>query len=73
VPQTLQCSECGRTANFVTFHEPDHYEYNCMACRSNHVLTLAQINALESNRFHKVPVVVVPPIIVNAKSLHPMK
>lgn len=73
VPQTLQCSECGRTAKFVAFHEPDHYQYNCTACRSNRVVTLAQINALESTRFHKMPRVVAPPIITNMKSVHHMK
>lgn len=73
VPQTLQCSECGRTAQFVAFHEPDHYEYSCNGCGSNRVVTLAQINALESSRFHKTSGVIAPSIITSTKPVHHMK
>jgi DNA-directed RNA polymerase subunit RPC12/RpoP len=73
VPQNLPCSQCGRTAKFVGLQEPDHYEYNCTACRSKLVMTLTQINALESNRFHRNGGVIVPPIITNTKSAHHMK
>ncbi len=58
VPQQLQCADCGRTSKFVEFHSPDRYEYNCSVCGSTKLLTLSQINAMESNRFHRGPVLV---------------
>lgn len=71
VPQTLQCTECGRISGFVAFHEPDHYAYSCMTCKATNLLTLSQINAVESSRFHKLPSVL-PPIISN-RAAHHMK
>lgn len=63
VPRTLQCAACGRTAKFVDFHQPDHYEYGCSFCATTKLLTLQEINQLEANRFHRVPAATVPPII----------
>jgi DNA-directed RNA polymerase subunit RPC12/RpoP len=69
VPQTLPCSDCGRTSKFVDFYEPDHYEYKCNSCGSK-LLTLSQINAVEARRWHKLPAAV-PAIIT--KAVHPAK
>jgi hypothetical protein len=63
VPQTLACFDCGRTLNFVGFQEPDHYQYTCPACRATQVLSLAQINATEAHRFHRLPNTTAQPII----------
>lgn len=69
VPQNLQCPDCGRTSKFVTFVKPDHYEYSCPSCHNSQLLTLAQINNVESKRFHRVPTAAIPPIIT-AKAPH---
>ena len=71
VPQTLPCSNCGRTASYLALHEPEQYEYACASCGSTRLLTLTQINMLESNRFHKMPVAA-PPIITR-KPTHSAK
>jgi hypothetical protein len=68
VPQSLPCPDCGRISTFVSFVEPDHYQYECSGCRKTKLLTLAQINATESHRFHKLPAAVVPPIISSGMS-----
>jgi hypothetical protein len=72
VPQNLACTDCGRTSKFVAFHQPDRYEYNCSGCKATKLLTLSQINAVESSRFHRMPAAVVPPIIT-FKAAHSMK
>jgi hypothetical protein len=68
VPQTLQCADCRRAAKFVGFVKPDRYEYRCTSCQSTTLLTLNEINELESSRFHKLPVNI--PAIITAKATH---
>jgi len=68
VPHSLQCADCRRTAKFIGFVEPDHYEYRCTACQSTTLLTLDQINELESSRFHRLPGNM--PAIITAKATH---
>lgn len=71
VPQTLTCSECARTSKFVSFVRPDQYRYSCSFCGATRLLTLSQINAIESSRFHKLPASVPP--IITAKVVHSAK
>jgi hypothetical protein len=66
VPQTLRCSQCGRTSHFNDLRQPDHYEYTCNACHGTKLFTLSEINALEAVRFHKVPSGVSNIISINA-------
>jgi hypothetical protein len=71
VPQTLPCTDCGRTSRFIALHQPDHYEYSCTACHTTKMLTLSQINEMESSRFHKLPAAMLP--ITSGKFTHQMK
>ena len=71
VPQTLQCSECNRTAEFAAFRRPDQYEYSCPACGAKKLLSLTQINTLESSRFRKLPINVPPLITAKRMDLKP--
>jgi len=67
VPKSLQCSECNRIASFVTYHLSEQYEYHCANCGATKMLTLSQINAIESNRLRKVPLAV-PPVISDIRA-----
>ena len=66
VPKSLLCSECNRTCNFVAYHQPEQYEYRCAACGATKLLTLAQINAMESNRLRKLPISI-PPVFTDIR------
>ncbi|WP_041855722.1 hypothetical protein [Candidatus Korobacter versatilis] len=67
VPKSLQCSECNRICNYVAYHQPEQYEYRCGTCGATKMLTLSQINAMESNRLRRVPVAL-PPVISDIRA-----
>ena len=71
VPQQLPCPACGRSSKFVAYQQPENYEYRCSTCGSTSQLTLSQINAMESNRFHRVPSVLIDTVL--SKTGHPLK
>ena len=70
VPQTLPCSDCGRTSHYNDLRTPDHYEYTCPDCLNTRLYSLDEINAMESRRFHKAPTAVSNIISIASNTAH---
>ncbi len=70
VPQTLPCSDCGRTSHYNDLRDPDHYEYTCPDCLHTRHYSLEEINAMESRRFHKPPSAASNIISIASSSTH---